>query len=216
MDHHFITPSALAAILHRHDAPAILDLRMADDAAADPRTLPCAQTITLAEIEAGAGPTGSVVTCCQKGGKISQLAAGMLRARGVPALSLRHGHLGWVAAGLQLRRVGRPADRWVMPLDPGWDDLAALWVLRRLVDRTAPILPVERDWLSAAADIWDARILPPTPVAMAELAVLDHPALDALGGGPTALLAGRLTRVATPEDTLDLVDDWLAGAQVAA
>ena len=208
----FTHPDDLSAILHRADAPAILDMRDAEDAAADPRRIPGAVPVELAALEARDWPAVPTICTCQKGGKLSQLGAGILRARGVPATSMPGGHLAWVARGLPLRSAAPLAGRWVMPPDPGWDDLCALWVLRRLVDRSAPVMAVERDWLARAAESWPAEPLPGTPAAMAATADLDHPALAHLAGGPERLLAGRLARVDAPEAALDLIDDWLEGA----
>ncbi|MCK0165995.1 hypothetical protein MWU52_00370 [Jannaschia sp. S6380] len=216
MAHHSITPVDLAARLHRIDAPRILDMRDDDDAASDPRRMPGACPIQLAELERMPIPAGPVICTCQKGGKLSQLGAAILRARGEVGRYLAGGHLAWVAGDLPLCDAGRPAARWVVPCDPGWDELCALWVLRRLVDRDAPAMPVERDWRDAAAETWDARPLPATPAEMATLAGLDHPILPRLAGGPARLVAGRLARGGDPVDALDLVDDWVAAPAIAA
>jgi rhodanese-related sulfurtransferase len=214
--HHSITAAALAAILHRADAPRILDLREAEDAAADPRRLPGAGATTLATLEEGRAGEGPVVFTCQRGGKLSQIAAGLERARGTTARYLLGGHLAWVEEGLPLVGPRPVADRWVMPTDPGWNGLAALWVLRRLVDRHARVVPVERAWIAAALQVWPAEALPASPGALARLAELAHPFVAKLAGGPDRLVAGRLTRIPDPIDALDLVDDWLAGAEAAA
>ncbi|WP_298434117.1 hypothetical protein [uncultured Jannaschia sp.] len=210
-DHTTITPAALATILHAPDAPVLIDLRDDEDAAADPRRIPGARADTLAALEDGPLPAGPAVCTCQKGGKLSQIGAGLLRARGVAALSMTGGHLDWVAAGLPLMTARDLPARWIVAADAGWDELAALWVLRRLVDRRASVLPVTRDWLEPALAVRDAEPVPGTAAEMAALAGLDHPALAQLAGGPERILAGRLTRVVTPLDALDLVDDWLAG-----
>lgn len=213
-DPFFIAPADLHPILHGRDAPVILDLRDAEDFASDPRLIPCAVLSTLEAIEAFR-PTGPVICTCQKGGKLSQLAAAGLRARAFDARSLAGGHLDWCEAGLPLVSAAARRARWVMPLDPGWDGIAALWTLRRLVDRTVPVRAVERDWLPKAVEIWDAALLPSEPNALARDFGLAHPLLPRLSGGPDALVAGRLTRT-DPEGALDLVDDWLARPEAAA
>ncbi|MFO6463986.1 rhodanese-like domain-containing protein [Jannaschia sp. KMU-145] len=210
-NHTTITPAALAAILDAPDAPVLIDLRDDEDAAADPRRIPGARAGTLAALEDGPPPEGPVVCTCQKGGKLSQIGAGLLRARGVAARYLTDGHLAWVAAGLPLMTARALPDRWIVAADAGWDELAAFWVLRRLVDRHASVLPVTRDWVTPALTVRDATAVPATGRDMAEMAGLDHPAVAHLSGGPARLLAGRLARVASPLEALDLVDDWLAG-----
>lgn len=212
----FMTPVDLAAGLHHAAAPTIIDMRDDADAAADPRRIPGARAVQLADIETVDWPAGTVACCCQKGGKLSQLGAAILRARGVPAVALSGGHLDWVAGDLPLLQAAPIVARWVIPSDPNWSELAALWVLVRLVDRSAPVMAVTRDWLSPAAQAWSARAVPPTAEDMAEAAALSHPALSRLAGGPEGLLSGRLCRVSSPQEALDLIDDWLARSQVAA
>ena len=211
-----LSPEFVAGRLLSPDAPVLVDLRTPEDAGADPRRMPAAVHLSLAQVEAGEGPVGPCVCSCQKGGKLSQLAAAILRARGVTAYFLPGGHLGWVAAGLPMVALDPPAARWVMPRDPGWEEMATLWVLRRYVDRVARVLPVDRSWMAAAAEAWGAAVLPGTTRALAELAGLDVRFVPDTSGGPTRLLSGRLARVDHPEAALDLVDDWLAGAEVAA
>ena len=216
MARHFITPAALAAVLHTRTAPAIFDLRDTEDAAADPRRIPGAIPVTLAGLEAGIAVSGAVVCTCQRGGKLSQIGAGLLREHGLSARHLFGGHLAWVAGGWPLCGSPPTPARWVMPPDPDWDELAALWVLRRLVDRRARVIAVERDWLARGAEVWSANILPPTASAMAGLAGLDHPIVSRLPGGSDRMVSGRLVRKADPSEAFDLVDDWIAGAEVSA
>ncbi|WGH79088.1 chromate efflux transporter [Jannaschia ovalis] len=160
MARHFTDPHDLDAVLHMPDAPAILDLRTPEDAAADPTRLPAARRLSLAELERGAGPDGPVVVYCQKGGKISQLGAAMLRARGGTATALSGGHLAWCAAGRPVQALEGPGAAWVMPLAPDWPTLCALWVLRRLVDPDVRVLPVAADQCEAGAAVWGAERLP--------------------------------------------------------
>ncbi|MEM9795649.1 MAG: rhodanese-like domain-containing protein [Pseudomonadota bacterium] len=218
MDHAFTSPDHLAAMLHRPDAPAILDLRTPQDAATDPTRLPAARRATLAHLTERPIPDGPAVVYCQKGGKISQLGAALLRRQGVMATALTGGHLAWAAKGLPVQSLDPIADRWVMRLDPDWAELATLWTLRRLVDPDVPVLPVARDQRDAAATVWAARRLPATPVALAEATGLTHPILSRLDAPAAmdAFVRGRLARTGDPEAALDLIDDWLAARDVAA
>lgn len=202
--------TALAAIPPLPDAPRVLDRRDPVDAAADPRSIPNAQAATLAALERGAPPVGPVVCTCRTGAMPGPLAA-IQRDRGVAARALRGGHVAWLAAG-------RIAARRAMAPDPRRDGLPPLSILRRLVDREATALPVENDWLAAAAAAATspAEAVPATPRAMAGRAGLSHPAVEGASGGPEALPVGRLARVASPEDALDRTDDWLAGTGRAA
>ncbi|CTQ50160.1 hypothetical protein [Jannaschia donghaensis] len=215
MAHLFITPHALAACLHKADAPQIIDLCDAEDAAADARRIPGAIPLALADLERSDLAAGSFVCICQKGGKLSQLGAAILRDRGATASALFGGHLAWVADDLPLTSADALAARWVMPTDPDWAELAALWVLRRLIDRRVPVMPVTRDWLDKAAEVWGARVVPSNVGHLTRLANLTFPIPPHLTDGPDRMVAGRLTHVTSPVQALDLVDDWLAGQDTA-
>ncbi|MEM7488115.1 MAG: hypothetical protein AAF390_03215 [Pseudomonadota bacterium] len=207
MARHMISANDLIAILHRPDAPAILDLRTPEDAAADPTKLPAARRLSLADLAAGAGPHGPAVIYCQKGGKISQLGAALLRRRGIVTRALAGGHLGWIVRDLPVQPLDTPEGAtWVMAEDPGWAGLCDLWALHRLTDPTARILAVADDQVAAAAKAMEARPLGATFATWPWIAPpAATPALE-------ALLRGRLARTGDPLAALDLVDDALAGA----
>ncbi len=208
----FITPDALAPRLHLPNAPVVLDLRIDADASAYPTRLPGARRLSFDAL-ADAGPfVEPVVVYCQKGGKISQLAASLLRQRGADARALFGGHLAWVAQSRPTVALDA-TPRWIVPLDPCWAELEALWTLLRLVDREAHTLAVARDQLSAAARVWDAARLPTSAADIARGSGLTHPVLARLQGGASPLqhlLDGRLARNPDPVAALDLVDDLLA------
>ncbi|MEM8851594.1 MAG: rhodanese-like domain-containing protein [Pseudomonadota bacterium] len=207
-----ISPADLFACLHRPDAPAILDLRIAQDAAADPTKLPAARRLTLAQLADGQGPDGDVVVYCQKGGKISQLAAALLRGRGASARALTGGHIGWVAEELPVQPLGLPeAAIWVMRDDPDWAALCRLWILRRLVDPTARVLAIAQDQVTAGAKAIGGRLLGSGDDNLPEIAER-WIALPEATPAHEILLRGRLARRGDPLAALDLVDDALAGA----
>lgn len=214
MDHHTLYAPDLFARSHRADAPFLWDVRTVDDTNADPTRLPGAAPLSLAQIKAGAGGTAPCVVYCQKGGKISQLAASLLRARGVDARGLHGGHLGWVDAALPTTHRDVP-QKWVMPLMPNVGELCALWLLRRLIAPSARIMPVAPDQVAAAADVWPAKILPDTPTALEDLAEMSRSFAMTLPMnediGFARLLRGRLARGGDPFAALDLIDDDLAG-----
>ena len=200
-----IHAGTLAPRLHRPDAPDLLDLRLEADAAGSTR-LPGARRLSLAEVEAGAPVGPEAVVYCQKGGKISQIGAALLRARGIAARALVGGHLGWDGPTVALEA---PALRWVAPLDPAWAGVAAEWVLRRLIDRTARVVRVEADEVDAAAALWPARILPDDASGLAASVGLSHPVLPRLAPTPGAerMLAGAR---ALGRDPLAVIDAWVA------
>jgi hypothetical protein len=100
----------------------------------------------------------SVVVTCQKGLKLSEGAAAILRARGAAAEVLEGGHLGWVAAGLPLTPVAAlPAGRlWVTRQRPKIDRIACPWLIRRFVDPRSKFLFVAPSEVLAVADRFGA------------------------------------------------------------
>src|SRR5690348_11882474 len=99
-----ITPAQLSRLIGLPDAPVIIDVRDDDDYAADPRLLPCALKRgwdkTAAWIDAwNPAPGTRAVVVCQKGLKLSEGVAAILRARGVGAEVLEGGFRAWREAG---------------------------------------------------------------------------------------------------------------------
>jgi rhodanese-related sulfurtransferase len=146
-----IAPERLARLLGTPDCPRLLDVCDAEDAAADPFLLPGARRVSAFTIQAlvPALAAGKVVVTCQRGGKLSQGAAAMLRSAGIEAESLEGGNLAWAAAGLP--RVPEPAipprdatgrTTWVTRHRPKIDRIACPWLIRRFVDPEAQFLYV--------------------------------------------------------------------------
>ena len=140
--------------------PTILDVRTEDDHAADPRGIP--GSIRLGHDEVGAwasGPArGLVVVACQRGRKLGQGAAALLRARGIEARFLAGGFEAWRDAGAPLVRAeaGPPRDPegalWVTRERPKIDRVACPWLIRRFVDPQARFLFVEPSEVLAVAE----------------------------------------------------------------
>ena len=142
-----ITALQLHRLIGTPDAPAIIDVRDAEDFAADPRLLPCAlraahETVTdLAPALAGR----AVVVVCQKGLKLSEGAAAMLRTLGIAAEVLEGGWLAALEAGLpalpaHLLPPAGAASVWVTRQRPKIDRIACPWLIRRFVDPGAVFL----------------------------------------------------------------------------
>ena len=205
-------PDDLRARLGHPDAPVLIDVRTTADAARDPTCLPGATRLTLAALEAGAGPrSGAAVVYCQKGGKISRIAAALLRGRDVEATALAGGHLAWLDQDRPRRDLDIPA-RWLASDDPDWASAASEWVLRRLVDGAARVLRIAPDEVPAGCAAWDAAALPDAPSDLARIVGLMGFDLTALDVTPdrSRLMAGRLRRGGDP---LDLIDDAFASAR---
>ena len=210
-----IDPHDLARLVGTPDAPAILDVRLDEDAAADPRLIPGSRRIPhpapAQAAEADALRGRSVVVSCQRGLKLSQGAAAWLRVHGIEAASLAGGFEAWRAAGLPLLRTAilPPRDAlgrtvWVTRERPKVDRIACPWLLRRFVDARAVVLYVPAAEVAGVAErfgatpfdvegaFWSHRGERCTFDTMVEAFGLGSPALDRLArivrGADTARL----------------------------
>jgi rhodanese-related sulfurtransferase len=155
----------LARLIGTPDAPLILDVRLAEDRAADPRLLPTTTLRSHADVADWAPDFAgrNVVVLCQRGMKISQGTAAWLRHAGARAEVLEGGFQAWAAAGLPLLRADRipPRDRlgrtvWVTRARPKIDRIACPWLIRRFVDPAAVFLFVAPSEVAAVADRFGA------------------------------------------------------------
>ena len=155
-----ITPAQLMRLIGTSDAPHIVDVRSADDLADDPRLIP--GSFVLAHDQFDPVPARlighPVVVSCQKGRKLSEGVAAMLRTQGIPAEVLEGGSLAWAAAGLPMVPISAlPATNlWVTRHRPKIDRIACPWLIRRFVDPTARFLFVAPGEVSAVAEKFNA------------------------------------------------------------
>ncbi|WP_137128176.1 sulfurtransferase/chromate resistance protein [Roseomonas sp. HF4] len=160
-----VTPQQLARRIGLPDAPLLIDVRTAEDAAADPRFLPCAIRRSHSDVNGwAAGFTGrDAVIVCQKGLKLSQGVAAWLRHAGANAESLEGGFEGWRDAGLPLVSPAHVPARdaagrtlWVTRARPKVDRIACPWLIRRFIDPGAVFLFVAPSEVAAVADRFGA------------------------------------------------------------
>jgi rhodanese-related sulfurtransferase len=154
-----ISPAQLSRLIGTPDAPVLIDVRVPDDFAEDPRLIPCAQRAAhrnLAALPIAAGRRAVVI--CHHGAKLSEGAAAILRTQGVQAETLEGGFEGWKAEGLPLTPVAAlPGTRlWVTRQRPKIDRIACPWLIRRFVDPSARFLFVAPGEVAAVADRFDA------------------------------------------------------------
>ncbi|GGC33332.1 sulfurtransferase [Siccirubricoccus deserti] len=160
-----ITPAQLARRIGLPDAPLLIDVRLPEDVARDPRQLPAAiardHRGVVGWAPALAGRTAVVV--CQHGQKLSQGTAAWLRHEGIAAEVLDGGFAAWAAAGLPLLRPDRipPRDAqgrtlWVTRARPKVDRIACPWLIRRFIDPAAVFLFVAPAEVAAVAERFGA------------------------------------------------------------
>jgi rhodanese-related sulfurtransferase len=160
-----ITVAQLSRLIGTPGAPAIIDVSMDDDHNADPRLIPAAIRHPYQDAHSLlprlAGRRAVIV--CQKGLKLSQGFAAMLRSAGAKAETLEGGNLAWKAAGEPVVPVAALPKRaaggetvWVTRQRPKIDRIACPWLIRRFVDPQARILFVAPSEVLAVAERFGA------------------------------------------------------------
>src|ERR1700710_2881394 len=93
-----ISSEKLARLIGTVKAPTLIDVRIDEDSAADPRLIPGATRRSHKDLQDWAPRLAgqSVVVICQKGQKLSEGTAAWLRQGGIAAETLEAGHLGWI------------------------------------------------------------------------------------------------------------------------
>ncbi|PZO02734.1 MAG: sulfurtransferase [Hyphomicrobiales bacterium] len=208
-----ISTAQLSRLVGLPDAPVIIDVRIPDDVAADPRILPNADHRAHEDVAdwAGAYAGRRVVVSCQRGLKLSEGVAAWLRHQGIAAENLAGGFEAWRDAGNLLLRSEKlpPRDAsgrtvWVTRTRPKIDRIACPWLIRRFVDREAVFLFVSPSEVAPVADrfgatpfdidgvFWSHRGERCTFDVMVEEFGLAGPALDRLAGIVRAADTGAL------------------------
>ena len=156
-----ITPARLERRIGLPDAPVLIDLCLDEDFALDPVLIPGARRVDHRDTAGlrALADRGPVVAICQKGRKLSQGVAALLRAEGRRAEYLEGGMVGWRALGgapaLAAAALPAPVEGrtlWVTRHRPKIDRIACPWLIRRFIDRDAAFLfvaPAEVDGVAA-------------------------------------------------------------------
>ena len=156
-----ITVAQLARLVGTPDAPLVVDVRIDDHHAADPRMLPASIRRDYRSVASWADDYAgqSVVVVCQRGQKLSQGVAAWLRHAGVRAENLEGGYQAWAEAkGLLVRpdhvpeRDNRRRTVWVTRARPKIDRIACPWLIRRFIDPSAVFLFVTPPEVADVAD----------------------------------------------------------------
>ncbi len=160
-----ITPKQLARLIGTPACPTLIDVRIDDDFNEDPRLIPSAHRHSFTDAQALAAQMRGqdVVIYCQKGFKISQGVAAILRAQGVHAETLAGGQYAWRDQSLPLVNATKiPAPNtqkktvWVTRHRPKIDRIACPWFIRRFIDPSAEFLFVEPSQVINVADRFGA------------------------------------------------------------
>jgi rhodanese-related sulfurtransferase len=149
MSYTSISSDKLSRLIGTANAPALVDVRINEDFAADPRLIPGAMRRSHCDVQDWASSlTGqSVVVICNEGRKLSEGTAAWLRYCNVTAEILEGGQVAWNKARLPTipadkipKRDGRGRTVWVTRARPKIDRIACPWLIRRFVDPAAVFL----------------------------------------------------------------------------
>ena len=160
-----ISPQQLSRLIGTPDCPVLIDICIDEDFAEDPRLIPTTFRHPFDRIGdlATALSGRKAVVICQKGKKLSQGAAAILRCHGVAAEALEGGNHAWRDADLPLvpaRSIpARAADGhtlWVTRHRPKIDRIACPWLIRRFIDPGARFLFVAPSEVELVAEKFDA------------------------------------------------------------
>jgi len=160
-----ITVSQLSRLIGTPDVPVLIDVCIDDDFSKDPRLIPtslrCPHTSIGDHVESLQGRR--VVVICQKGKKLSEGAAAIMRAKGVNAETLEGGIFAWrdgkeplVPAAKVPQRNSEGCTLWVTRQRPKIDRIACPWLIRRFIDPTAQFLFVAPSEVEDVADKFGA------------------------------------------------------------
>jgi rhodanese-related sulfurtransferase len=155
-----ITPQQLFRLIGTPDAPVPIDLRLPEDAAADPFLIPTAIRCAHTEVESLLPRLAGrrAVTICARGRKLSEGGAALLRLNGIPAEVLDGGAAAWSEAALPRVPMASftPGGLWVTRARPKVDRIACPWLIRRFVDPAARFLFVAPSEVLDVADRFGA------------------------------------------------------------
>jgi len=160
-----IPSDKLFRLIGTANAPMLVDVRIDEDFAADPRLIPGATRRSHVDVQDWASRIvgQSVVIVCNKGQKLSEGTAAWLRHDNVAAELLEGGHIGWRDASLPTvpadkipKRDGRGRTVWVTRSRPKIDRIACPWLIRRFVDPAAVFLFVTASEVEEVAERFDA------------------------------------------------------------
>lgn len=155
-----ITCAQLGRLIGTPECPVLIDICTDDDFALAPRLVPGSFRHPFDQIETLLQRLNGrhAVLICQKGLKLSQGAAAILRSHGIAAENLEGGAMGWAEAGLPMIPASAlPVGHlWVTRHRPKIDRIACPWLVRRFIDPTARFLYVTPSEVLGVADRFGA------------------------------------------------------------
>lgn len=210
--HQMISAEKLARLIGLPHCPMLIDIRIDEDFAADPRLIPGSLRRSHRNVaEWGKNLPRDAIVVCHKGLKLSEGVAALLRHAGKSAVVLDGGFVRWQQMGLPLvnsapipPRGSEGGTLWVTRSRPKVDRIACPWLIRRFVDPSAIFLFVAPQEVAAVADRFNATAfdIENTPWShRGDLCTFDV-MIEEFGLGSAALL--RLATIVRAADTARL------------
>lgn len=158
-----ITTTQLSRLIGTPTCPVLVDVTTDEDFADDPFLIPSSFRHSFQNIDGLVqrleGRKSIII--CQKGKKLSQGVAALLRSEGLVSEYLQGGMYGWreMAGMYRVPFAALPAvpSLWVTRQRPKIDRIACPWLIRRFVDPSARFLFVAADDVGAVAERFDAQ-----------------------------------------------------------
>ncbi|MEM7259798.1 MAG: sulfurtransferase/chromate resistance protein [Pseudomonadota bacterium] len=159
-----ITVAQLQRLIGTPAAPVVVDVCLDEDFAAYPYLIPTAMRWPHNDLHSIVSQLQGrhVVVICQKGLKLSEGAAAILRAEGITAEHLKGGMMAWQAAGAMQVCAGALPESinghtlWVTRSRPKIDRIACPWLIRRFIDPCAKFLFVSGSQVKSVAQRFNA------------------------------------------------------------
>ncbi|MCZ4352445.1 chromate resistance protein [Roseovarius aestuarii] len=159
-----ITCQHLFRLIGTPHCPVIVDMRLVDDFAVDPRLIPSSIRHSHTDIPGlmrrlQGRPS---VIACHRGQKLSQVMVSALQAEGLTSEYLSGGAQAWAESGAPMVPVAAvPFDPdgqtcWITRTRPKIDRIACPWLIRRFVDPNARFLFVADSEVGTGASMFNA------------------------------------------------------------
>lgn len=160
-----MTVAQLARLIGLPESPTIIDVRIDDDYQLDTRRIPSSIRRSHKNVSQWSAEyrQKKLIISCQRGEKLSQGVAALLRSEGIDASTLEGGHEAWVAANALLLTPHKLPSLdangktlWVTRARPKVDRIACPWLIRRFIDKEAVFLFVSPSEVLGVAERFNA------------------------------------------------------------
>ena len=153
-----ITQPQLMRLIGLPDCPTLIDVRLPEDVAREPRLIPGSILMPHDTCDPFPRPAQRVVVICARGRKLSEGVAALLRTQTIPAEVLEGGAAAWAEAQLPMVPIAAlpRTNLWVTRHRPKIDRIACPWLIRRFVDPAARFLFVAPSEVLAVAERFNA------------------------------------------------------------